>query len=62
MPRPAVIAMLGEENQGCPVLILNREHDPLPDKVKTANGHRFIAGPRGIAAFLASAYGASHSH
>ena len=63
-PRPAVIALLVEENQGCPVLILHRELDraALGVEVRAAMGKLFIAGPRDIAAFLASAYGTTHSH
>jgi hypothetical protein len=63
-PRPAVIALLGEENQGCPVLILNRKHEKLPADVpvKEANGHRFVSGPREIALVFAAAYGSTLPH
>ncbi len=63
-PRPAVIERLGEEHQSCPVLILQREHGPFPERVKVqeARGHRFIAGSIEIAVALASAYGTSHPH
>jgi hypothetical protein len=63
-PRPAVISLLGEENQGCPVLVLNREHGPFPSRVtvREANGHRFIAGPLEIALAMATAYGTTFPH
>ena len=64
IPRPAVIALLGAENQGCPVLILNRDYDRLPASVqlRMAKDHKFLAGPHDIASFLAMAYGTAHPH
>jgi len=63
-PRPAVIALLGEENQGCPVLILHREKDRVSPgiEVRAAMGNLFIAGPRDITKFLATAYGTTFPH
>jgi hypothetical protein len=63
-PRPAVVEMLGEEYQGCPVLILQRDHGPFPERVhvRESRGRRFIAGPIEIGLALASAYGTSFPH
>lgn len=62
-PRPAVIDHLGEENQGCPVLILRDGAEvPAGIPVKDANGKRFISDVRGIATYFAHTYGASFPH
>lgn len=63
-PRPAVIELIGSENQGCPVLILP-EGAPLPAaefQPKSANGRVFISDVRAIANYLATTYGASYPH
>ena len=61
-PRPEVIELLGEANQGCPVLILNRDHKLADVKPQTVNGRRILTEPRDICLALASAYGASLPH
>ena len=62
-PRPEVIELLGEANQGCPVLILNREHKlPSDVEVKIVNGKKIVTGPRNIPLVLSAAYGASLPH
>jgi hypothetical protein len=62
-PRPAVVALVGAENQGCPVLVL--AGDP-PADVKVLHhvptGRNFISGYAGIAAYLAAAHGSSEAH
>jgi hypothetical protein len=64
-PRPAVIAHIGEANQGCPVLIL-AEDATIPaacaDKVKRANGKRFIYGAADITTYLGLRHGAGVPH
>ena len=63
-PRPAVIELLGAENQGCPVLILPADAVAPPVEVhaRTANGRMFIAGAREIATYLASTFGGTLPH
>ncbi len=62
-PRPAVIELLGAENQGCPVLILSGDMiSPAEAHPRTANGRIFIAGGRDIATYLALAYGGTFPH
>ena len=60
-PRPAVIEMLGAENQGCPVLILPPDAE-APPEARTANGHTFLAGGREIATYLAITFGSTFPH
>ena len=63
-PRPAVIGLLGAENQGCPVLILP-EGSPTPAAEvhpRTANGQTFIAGARDITTYLALTMGSPFPH
>ena len=63
-PRPAVIALLGAENQGCPVLILHAGTATPPAEVhpRTANGHTFVAGARDITTYLALTSGSTFPH
>jgi hypothetical protein len=57
-PRPALVELLGAENQGCPVLILKGKPTGLPSNVEMlhANGHCFIEGANEIATYLALTY------
>ncbi len=59
-PRPEVIALVGEENQSCPVLVL--PEGDLPAGVPVANGRAFVSGPEPIVNFLADRYGTARSH
>ena len=63
-PRPAVIEMLGEEHQGCPVLILPAGTKAPAAEVHphTAKGYTFIAGARDITTYLALTYGSTFPH
>lgn len=58
-PRAAVVAALGEANQGCPVLILADGKRALDAslEVKEAKGRRFIANEAHIRRYLSAAYG-----
>jgi hypothetical protein len=62
-PRPSLVAEIGEENQGCPKLILGGEH-AIPEGVQAgdAKGNRFIAAPIEICRYLAAAYGVGEPH
>lgn len=62
-PRKPIIHLLGEENQGTPVLVLpsGQEHSTqLP--VQQYRENRFIHGSEGIAAYLAEKYGIALIH
>jgi hypothetical protein len=59
-PRPEVVALVGEENQSCPVLVLPQ--GDLPAGVPVANGRGFVSGPEPIVTFLAERYGTARSH
>lgn len=62
-PRAEIVALVGAENQGCPVLVLGgaapggftvRHHVPT--------GRDFVSGYTEIAAYLAAAHGSSEAH
>ena len=56
-PRPEIVALLGEENQSCPVLVLAEEVGAVPLALKSkATGRQFINDARAICNFLATAY------
>jgi hypothetical protein len=52
-PRKEIVALLGEDHQGAPVLVLDRDSKPAPaiacDEI---NGYRFIDDPKAILAYL----------
>lgn len=64
-PRAEVIAQLGDEHQGCPVLVL-AEDAPIPagaaERVKRANGKRFVSGATDITTYLGLRHGAGVPH
>lgn len=62
-PRSRLVAEIGEENQGCPKLVLGGEHS-VPERVTAteAKGHRFISEPIEICRYLAGAYGVGEPH
>lgn len=59
-PRPELVDLLGEANQGCPVLVLAAVpvNPPAELTVQMANGRAFIEGVREIGLYLARTYGA----
>ena len=63
-PRPAVIQLIGAENQGCPVLILPEGSANPAAEVhpRTAHGRTFIAGARDITTHLALTMGSAFPH
>lgn len=63
-PRPELVLLLGEANQGCPVLVLATAPQNLPThiKVQHANGHAFVADPREIGEYLAHIHGIGIPH
>ena len=59
-PRPALVDSIGDENQGCPVLILATPPSAdLPPhlNVQHAQGHAFVEGTRDIGLYLAHTHG-----
>jgi hypothetical protein len=60
-PRAEVIALVGEQNQGLPKLVLP-EGAPIPADAKTHNGRGFLDDPTEIAAYLAVTYGGAGPH
>lgn len=62
-PRPAILEMLGEDNQGAPCLVLadaaGAEAARLP--VKEAKGRSFLDDEKAILLYLSLAYGVSRS-
>jgi len=59
-PRPEVVALVGEENQSCPVLVLPPGDQPAG--VPVVNGRAFVSGPGPIVSFFADRYGTARSH
>lgn len=60
-PRTEITTLLGDEHQGCPVLVL-AEKSKSSRKVQSANGQRFIADVEAISAWLGEAFGISVPH
>lgn len=60
-PRHDVIAMIGEENQSLPVLVLAATSTP-PEGAKEADGVFFLDEPKPIARYLAAAYAGAGPH
>jgi len=62
-PRPAIIDMLGEDNQGCPVIVLaDRERAAKFDlPFKEFEGKAFIDDEKTILAYLSLTYKVSRS-
>ena len=63
-PRPAIVAEVGEENQGAPVLVLGQKAPPAPGlyEVKEFQGRSFISGAKDILEYLAATYNISRPH
>jgi hypothetical protein len=63
-PRGDVVALVGEANQGCPVLVL-----AIPPAMDALNlvtgqyqGRYFVSGPKAIAQYWSHIYGISRPH
>jgi hypothetical protein len=62
-PRAGLVTEIGEENQGCPTLVLGGEHGiPAGVTVTEAKGRRFISAPIEICRYLAGVYGVGEPH
>jgi len=63
-PRPKLVELIGEENQGAPVLILSEKPSDAPAnlKIEEANGWAFVSDAREIGEFLSWAHGTGLPH
>ncbi|KVF68473.1 DUF3088 domain-containing protein [Burkholderia diffusa] len=61
-PRRPIVALIGEDNQSAPVLVLGDGQVPKDDAVgiREHNGRRFIDSPADIRRYLSSQYGVAH--
>lgn len=60
-PRRDIVALIGEENQGMPVLVVaNVAEEPVGSR--RAGGFAFLTDPRAIARYLAATYGGAEPH
>jgi hypothetical protein len=60
-PRQDMIALIGEENQSMPVLVL-ADSSKQPEDAKEFQGRYFLDEPKPIARYLAAAYGGAGPH
>lgn len=61
-PRHEIIALIGEENQSMPVLVIaDSERAPIQAD-RTALGRAFLTKPKEIARYLAANYGGAGPH
>jgi hypothetical protein len=60
-PRHDIIALIGEQNQAMPVLVL-ADASKAPSGAKEYLGRRFIDEPKAISRYLASTYGGAGPH
>lgn len=63
-PHPELVELLGDKNQGCPVLVLKDAPTGLSTStpVRQAKGHWFIEGADEIAGYLAHVHGIGIPH
>ena len=61
-PRRPIVALIGEDNQSAPVLVLGDGRTPKDDAVaiREHDGRRFIDSPADIRRYLSSQYGVAH--
>jgi hypothetical protein len=60
-PRRDMIALVGEENQSMPALVL-ADGSNAPNDARDFEGRRFITDPKAITRYLAAAYGGAGPH
>ena len=62
-PRKEVIDLIGEENQGSPVLVLDTDSEVLPEaQVYEKTGRAFMHGTMEIGNFLSRTFGVMRPH
>lgn len=61
-PRQPIVALIGEDNQSAPVLVLGQAQTPKDGSigVREHGGRRFIDSPADIRRYLSSQYGVAH--
>ncbi len=60
-PRHDIIALIGEEHQSMPVLVLADSSKP-PEGAKQAEGRYFLDEPKAMTRYLAASYGGAGPH
>ena len=63
-PRPEVVALVGEADQGCPVLVLGSRTPPALDGVPLGShdGRWFVSGAEAIGNYLSQVHGIGRPH
>lgn len=63
-PRAAIVALVGEANQGCPVLVLGDDAPAAVEGVAIGveGEHRFVSGARAIGRYFAAVHGVGRPH
>jgi len=57
-PRPEIVAMLGDKNQNCPTLVLDKVSPDFENcGIMNKNGHRFINKARDIGHYYSQRFG-----
>ncbi len=63
-PRQAIVELVGAQNQGCPILVLDKA--PHMDAIRFLtgqyDGRYFVSGAKAIALFWSCLYGTSRPH
>lgn len=60
-PRPSVIALVGEDHQSCPILVLDGTFDWPDAEMSAATGRHFLQD-EAIIPYLAARYGIARPH
>ncbi|RZJ18567.1 MAG: DUF3088 family protein [Brevundimonas sp.] len=60
-PRPAVVAEVGEEHQGCPILVIDETVDWPAARISVETGRRFLQD-EAIIPYLTARYGIGRPH
>lgn len=60
-PRPAVVTEVGEEHQGCPILVIDETFDWPAARISVETGRRFLQD-EAIIPYLAARYGIGLPH
>jgi len=62
-PRKEIVELIGETNQGCPVLVIDDSIEPpIEAKISFETGRVFLANSAQICDFLARLYGTVRPH
>lgn len=61
-PRTAIIDMIGEEHQSCPVLVMPEGWGSKVEAQQSSRGRLFFVGEHAIAAALAEAFASGRMH